>query len=320
VRPAGVPGRFGTAGDFDIRVGTRIDVDTPRGYHLDFRVKAPEPDWPPPWFGHPAHRMHVVPIQWALGCYEHFVESQDEAWLAAATAAGDWLVDEQCDHGAQTGGWVKDFPYKHTYPLAPPWLSGMAQGQGASLLVRLYLQTREERYREAAVKAIRPMRSTAYEGGVAARIQGGFFPEEYPTDPPSHVLNGGIFGLWGCFDVAAALGDTDARSLADEGFRTLAEALHLYDTGSWSLYDLYPHPVPNIAHGTYHRLHIAQLEATARLHPDPRFAEFAGRFEGYQRSRLRRIAAFGRKALFRVAVPRNQRLARRLPWARAPAS
>ena len=301
-------------------MGERIATDSVGGYYLDFTIKADDPDWPPPWFGMAAHRMHVVPIQLALGCYERFLATGEERWLAGARGAGDWLTDEQQRGGRQDGGWIKDFPYKHTYRVAPPWVSGMAQGQGASLLVRLFATTGEERYAEAALRALNPMRLPTAAGGVRAELEGGFFPEEYPTDPPSHVLNGGIFGLWGCRDVAVALSDAAAAELDAEGTETLARALPLYDTGRWSRYDLYPHPVVNVAHLTYHRLHIAQLRAMAAITSDPRFARTAERFERYAASRARRAGAFARKAVFRMAVPRNQRLARRLPWARVAAS
>jgi len=319
-RPAGVPGPLGRTGGFRVRLGARIAHASVRGYYVDFTIKAEDPHWPPPWFGMAAHRMHVVPIQWALGSYERFLATGDESWLAGARGAGDWLCEEQQRGGRQDGGWIKDFPYKHTYRVAPPWVSGMAQGQGASLLVRLHLTTGDERYADAALRALNPMREPVAAGGVGAELDGGFFPEEYPTDPPSHVLNGGIFGLWGCRDVALALSDPGASELDTQGTESLARSLPRYDTGRWSRYDLYPHPVVNVAHITYHRLHIVQLRAMAAITADPRFERTAARFEQYAASRARRADAFARKALFRVAVPRNQRLARALPWTREAAS
>ena len=61
------------------------------------------------------------------------------------------------------------------------------------------------------------MRLPSGEGGVQARLGGGPWPEEYPTDPPSYVLNGGIFALWGMYDVGAGLGDEDAARDFEQG-------------------------------------------------------------------------------------------------------
>jgi hypothetical protein len=140
-------------------------------------------------------------------------------------------------------------------------------------------------------------------------------PEEYPTQPASFVLNGTIFALWGFRDVAVGLDDADAATAFDEGVDALAATIHRWDTGSWSLYDLYPHRVDNVASRAYHELHVTQLEGMRDLAPRPELIAAADRFGGYLRSPVRRTAAFGRKVLFRLAEPRSARLARVLPWA-----
>lgn len=316
LRAPGDPKRLRTAAALTAPVGRHIDPGTPKGYYIDFTAKTDDPVWPPEWYLRHPRLLRVVIVQWGLGCHERYLDGQGEAWLAAAVSVGEHLLAEQVQDGPQAGGWVHDFPYKHTYKVSPPWLSGMAQGEAASLLVRLYRLTDDERFADTALKALRPLRVPGSGGGTEGRIDGGFLPEEYPTEPASHVLNGAIFGIWGCYDTAVGLGDPGARKLADEGIATLAAALRRYDTGSWSLYDLYPHPVRNVASPMYHRLHTDQLTAMARISTDPRFATTAARFERYSRSRLLVGHAFARKALFRLAVPRNQRLARRVPWGR----
>jgi hypothetical protein len=149
---------------------------------------------------------------------------------------------------------------------------------------------------------------------VLADLDGGPFFEEYPTDPPSYVLNGGIYSMWGAYDVGVALGSKQASDEWERAVETLARNLHRYDTGYWSLYDLYPHPVPNIASSAYHALHIAQLQALTLVSPRPEFGEMAERFSEYTESRRNRGRAFVKKSAFRLAVPRNRVLARRMPW------
>ena len=84
----------------------------------------------------------------------------------------------------------------------------------------------------------------------------------------------------------------------------------------WSRYDLYPHPVVNVASTAYHALHVLQLEATNTLAPGPALSDAAARFAAYAESPVKRARAFTAKALFRVAVPRSRRMATLLPWAR----
>ena len=315
-RPPGRPSKLGGSGTFIASLGNHIDVDSPRGYYIDLSSKAVSSKSPPDWYVPGSRRLHVVIIQWGLGCHERYVDGDGEDWLEAARWVADHLIEIQEDGGRHDGGWVQHFPYKHTYRLTPPWLSGMAQGEGASLLVRIHAATGEDRYAEAALRALRPMRVGTAAGGVAGNLDSAFLPEEYPTDPASHVLNGAIFGLFGVYDVAAALGDEGARELADEGISTLAGALDRYDTGYWSRYDLFPHPVTNLANPMYHGLHTDQLRAMSLIDDDPRFPATVARFERYATSRVNRTRALATKAVFRVLVPRNRWLAYRLPWTR----
>jgi hypothetical protein len=116
--------------------------------------------------------------------------------------------------------------------------------------------------------------------------------------------------------VAIALGDERARQLFDDGVDTLAREIGRWDLGWWSRYDLFPHPLPNVASAGYHELHIDQLTALDRIAPRPALAAAADRFRAYAASRFGARRALAAKAAFRIAVPRNQRLARRLPWTR----
>jgi hypothetical protein len=313
--PPGEKGGFGNAGSFIAPRGSRIDPGRPVGYYIDLRSKADSPVVPPPWWERTPHFPRVVVTQWALGCWEHHLENNGRGgWIEAARWAADRLLEEQEPEGPCVGGWTHDYSFRHTYRIDPPWLSGMAQGQGASLLVRVHGETGEKRYADAARAALVPMRLPVADGGVAGSYAGGWIPEEYPTDPPSHVLNGAIFGIWGAYDVAIGLDDEAAAGLAREGIETLAASLDSFDTGAWSRYDLFPHPIPNIASPMYHRLHISQLRAMALISPDPRFTATADRFECYAGSRVDLARAYAHKVAFRLLVPRNRWLAHRLPW------
>ena len=145
----------------------------------------------------------------------------------------------------------------------------MAQGEGASLLVRIYHETSEERFAEAALKAIGPLSRTPRAGGAMAQLEHGIFLEEYPTDPPSCVLNGGMFAIWGASTWPAPSATRTPSGSIDESVETLAGMLDRYDTGYWSRYDLFPHAVTNVASPAYHRLHIEQLKAMALLPTAP---------------------------------------------------
>jgi hypothetical protein len=184
----------------------------------------------------------------------------------------------------------------------------MAQGQCASLLVRVGLELGDSRLLDAALKGLRPMRVPTAAGGVQAVLDGGPFLEEYPTDPPSFVLNGAIFALWGAYDVWRGTGDEGAGALFTDAVQTLVTSIHRWDTGFWSRYDLYPeHPLVNTASPFYHALHINQLRAMDAIWPSPALASTAARFETYAASPLTRGRALARKVAFRLLVRKPRR-------------
>ncbi len=135
-----------------------------------------------------------------------------------------------------------------------------------------------------------------------ARLGDGPFFEEYPTRPASFVLNGGIFALYGAYDVAAVLGDEAAQSTFDDAVETLARNISRWDTGRWSRYDLFPHPIANVATLGYHRLHVAQFRALHLVAPAAGLDRAADRFERYAESPVKRAEALARKAVFRLLV------------------
>ena len=301
---------------FDLPLGSQFRDAEARGYPIDFRVKAQSSRWPPAWPARPS-KLYVAIAQRGLGCYERYLAGEGDAWRDAAVGIAEWLVDRQQTGGRLDGAWPHTYTYPHTFPLPAPWVSAMAQGEGASLLVRMHHETDDDRFADAARRAVIPMGIPSREGGAMAELDGGTFLEEYPTDPPSCVLNGGIFAIWGCLDVAQELGDERARRLLEASVDTLAANLDRYDIGYWSQYDLFPHPVANVSSPAYHKLHIEQLKAMSLLTGRTEFELAVSRFERYLERPVNRARAWLGKGLFRFLIPTNRVLRGRFPWDRA---
>lgn len=288
---------------FPVQKGTAISYDAPRGYYIDLTRKAvvgPADD-----AALDAMPLHVMTCQWGLGCYDRYLAGDGERWLDAAIRIGRYLVRAQEREGPLTGAWrhARPFPHK-TFDLPSGWISAMAQGEGGSLLVRLFAKTGQEAFAEAAIRAVDFMDRRVEDGGVGRRLRGGPLPEEYPTEPASHVLNGAIFAAWGYYDVAMGLDHRDSAERFDAVADTLAENLELWDLGYGSRYDLFPHRMVNVAAPWYHRLHIDQLEILGDMTGRPEFGAMAERWRGYTRSRWKSARALAHKAVFRLAVPK----------------
>lgn len=294
-------------------MGSRIAPEMPAGYYIDLREKAEVAAWPPPWHPYPGYHRYIALGQWGLAAFERHVLGEGGAWFDAALAAGEHLIATQVRDGILQGAWHEPEDFPHTLRVRGPWVSGMAQGLCASLLARLVVATGREDLAEAGRLAMRPMLVPTERGGCAAELAGMSFPEEYPTIPPSFVLNGAIYAAYGIIDVGLVTGDEEIRAMAEETVDSISTNLHRWDTGYWSRYDLFPHTLLNIASLSYHILHVNQLRALQLMAPRPEIAATAKRFAAYAANPACRARALARKVAFRLVIPRN-RFGRRLPW------
>jgi heparosan-N-sulfate-glucuronate 5-epimerase len=268
--------------------GEFIGVDHPRGYFIDFRAKTRAAGAEAP-----ASLLPADLAQLALGWWDCGLAGDASAPARFEVAAA--LLEKQ---GQERDGellWPYAVPVPK-YDLEPPWCSALAQGQAASVFVRAHLRSGEERFAVAARKAIAPL-LPASTSGLLAVTPDGVVPEEAPSDPPSLILNGWIYALWGLLDVAVGLGDRDCRGVFEDSALCLQRSIGRYDVGWWSRYSLYPHPLPDLAKPFYHRLHIDQLEVLYRLLGYRELLDTARRWAGYD-TVPRRLTVLAQKALF----------------------
>lgn len=264
-------------------LGKRFGTEEVRGYYLDLSAKTTSSTADAP--------ERLVPAglaQLALGWWERSLGG-DERAAAAFDSACELLLDRAVPQD-EALVWSYDVAVPK-YGLQPPWFSAMAQGQIASVLVRAGAA-------EAALAALRPLldRSEPF----VVELGSGPVLEEAPTSPPSCVLNGWIYALWGVRDVAVGLGSAEAARLFDQSVEALLATLGEYDTGWWSRYSLWAGG-RDLAKPFYHRIHVAQLEALHALTGFPELAAVARRWRGYDTrpAAARAVLAKGREVLSR---------------------
>jgi hypothetical protein len=178
----------------------------------------------------------------------------------------------------------------------------MAQGRVFSVLMRAWQLTSDEKYLASARRGLAVFSLPVGQGGVVDAFDGWTTYEEFPAQPAPHVLNGMIFALFGLWDmVRAQADDARAEEIFQRGVATVEGLLPHYDTGWWSLYDLYhleaPAPRnPTTAH--YHDIHIKQLRIMHAITGRELFARFANRWAAYERGWTRRLRAYAGKGVF----------------------
>ncbi|RLG44910.1 MAG: hypothetical protein DRN81_03340 [Thermoproteota archaeon] len=283
----------------------RTEVKGPEelGYYVDFSSKTSwshldERGIPLLYYGSDiGWRYNPTAVaQFGLGSLERYRRGEGEAYFEMAKAQGRWLLRQMRERDG-VGVWEYDFDIP-AYGIKAPWVSALAQGQGISLLVRLYLVENDVSFLETASKAIESFKRSVEEGGVSRKVAEGIIYEEVPSERPSCILDGFIFSLFGLYDYWRVTGREEA--LWREGIRTLKALLPLYDLGFWSRGDLFREKPKMIASSFYHRLHIYQLEALYDITGEEGFRVYASRWKAYERNSLFRIAAFLYKLYFKA--------------------
>lgn len=224
----------------------------------------------------------IAIFQYGLGAYDLFLQTGKNAYLSQFKKCVEWGMKNQETNGAWNNfGFIQ--------PEAP--YSSMCQGEGASLLIRAYIQTQKEEYLYAAQKAIDFMLLPLEKGGTAQFEDDGFILYEYTNKPC--VLNGWIFSLFGLYDLSLILNDEKYKILLQKGLRTIREHLQNFDCGYWSYYD----EGGLITSSFYHNLHIAQLSALSVIDNHNIYCHYKEKFENYRSNKIYKNKAFIKKAL-----------------------
>jgi hypothetical protein len=238
----------------------------------------------------------ITAFQKALGHWDLWLLSnkQDCRQLEAFQAIVAWALAGQDERGAWPTWNLLSADMTRPY-------SAMSQGEGLSVLARAWTVTGDEALLAAAARAEALMLTDLADGGVSWRSEQGLVLEEKPLSPPGTILNGWIYSLFGLHDLALVAPAEQRKAVLADTVAALAAWLDRFDTGAWSRYDLHG----NLASPFYHTVHVAQLQALELTygHRHEEFATFRERWQRWDRSRLHRWRAVGRKGWQKLRRP-----------------
>src|SRR3954447_4693661 len=146
-------------------------------YYMSFAEKA-DYRWPCDSIGIPMLDYHgeiglqynpIAIAQWGLGNYNLFrstgsTEREQKFWSAA-----EWLLTHLERNASGVAVWNHDFDWEYRTRLKAPWYSGLAQGQGISVLVRAFKESNDPHFLECAERAFQSFLLPISEGGVVFR-------------------------------------------------------------------------------------------------------------------------------------------------------
>ncbi len=132
------------------RVNTEACYDDLGPYYITFEQKARYPG-PFDQFGIPLLNYHgslgqqyypIAVSQYALGNYNLFKKTHKSDFFRKFITNANWLINHLQTNEQGIALWATDFDFEYFKPLIAPWFSGLAQGQGLSVLLRAYVETR----------------------------------------------------------------------------------------------------------------------------------------------------------------------------------
>jgi heparosan-N-sulfate-glucuronate 5-epimerase len=243
----------------------------------------------------------VYVIQYALIQFEFlYLNDKPEEREKTIQSCVSWLV-EHAEHYHDSIVWRSE--ENHHYNLKKGWVSAMYQGQAISLLLRAYQHFGDKTYLDISQKVFGFFKYDFKEGGVR-RIDknGNLWFEEYPTDPPSFVLNGFIYTMFGILDFYRVTKNVEAKKLFDDCVETLKINLPKYHRFYWSVYDQLKKEL--VSYYYQKNVHIPLMKIMHSLTQEEIFALYTKKWEKQLNSQIGLIFV---QVMYRVQ-PRLQKL------------
>ncbi len=164
-----------------------------------------------------------------------------------------------------------------------PWISGLTQSLGISLLLRAYQTTHNKAYLNTAQKALQWFKLPISKNGVAFQTNKGTWYEEYPNvKEPSHVLNGHMWALFGLWDYYRVTGDKTVKKMFFDGISVIKENIKNYDLGYWVVYAGTNRL--DAMKGNYMAFVIEQMKVLYAITGDQFFNTYSNKWADYQKN------------------------------------
>ncbi|QLD88097.1 hypothetical protein HWV07_03185 [Natronomonas salina] len=231
--------------------------------------------------------------RWLLRLLHCYRVSGDEGYLDRAEEMSEAFLEDAVTDEAGT----PYFPYRvdkggSSTQLEAPWFSGMVQGVALSAYTYFHELTGEDRHRENADRVFRSFTTLDRhtDGPWTSMVDDGYYwIEEYPADPPTHVLNGYCVGLWGVYDYWLHTRSAESRAVLEASLTTLEDTMEkfrvpgevsYYGLDSYNWYENGEEAYSEAYRGNqfYHDIHIAQLDKLHQISNEDYFGEMQDTF------------------------------------------
>ncbi|MFC6731381.1 MULTISPECIES: D-glucuronyl C5-epimerase family protein [unclassified Haladaptatus] len=254
------------------------------------------PDLIPATVGDHTGHFPLRTTRWLLRCLHCYRESGKQGYLDRAEEFSQALVDDAAI-GPNDGIY---FSYRldkagSSADLKAPWYSGMCQGVGLSAYTYFHELTGDDKYLDLAERVFQTFKSVkrTTDGPWTTMVDpnGYYWVEEYPFEPPTHVINGKCIGIWGLYDYWLHTESAEAKLLLDATLTTVQNyADHWRVPGEvsyygldgyrrWQLGQTDRYPDPYRGNDYYHGVHLIQIDKLYKLTGDEFFKQMWERYK-----------------------------------------
>lgn len=288
------------------KINLRATYRKPGPYYQLFRYKAyyngPKDDKGIPlldYHGKIGKQYNPIAIaQYGLGHYNLCEEGSNESCREFIKIA-DFMLNRLEKNNRGYYVWFHHFDWEYYGKVKAPWYSGLAQGNGVSLLLRAYYLTKDNKYLLGTERAIESMFAAIQDGGCTYMdVKGYKWIEEIIKNPPTHILNGFLWALFGVYDMYVFTKSESYRKEFSSYVKTIKNNIHIYDAKIWSFYDATSDKM--LASPFYHRLHIVQLKILYKMTGIPIFKIYADKWYAYTENELNKVVSFLYKSGFKI--------------------
>lgn len=170
------------------------------------------------------HVNPLIPAYYGLVCYNYYLKTNHDKFKSIFLEHAEFCLTLANDDGG--------LPILNNYNkfgLVAPWYSGITQAIVASLLIRGFIETNNDKYKSCSQSIINFMidEKRTYNK-LLININNHPWIEEYPGKSSSQVLNGFCFCIISLFEFANTFKDKRIEKLAIQNFNSLMHLLPLF--------------------------------------------------------------------------------------------
>jgi cell division protein FtsL len=228
---------------------------------------------------------------YGLAQFGNYSDSGEKEYLEGARAQADWLIENMAPDSGLFVDSLSVVVSGTNDILEAPWCSASFQGYACSLFARMYAQTDDQKYREAAILSTKPLEQDLSENGLVRDFYGHPFFEEYPTKTLTFGLVGHMVAMVGLYDVWQLCDDSNARIWYEKGVATLEYALPFFDSKGLSLSHLghlfKEQTAPALVSTSNHKSAISYLEIINQQENSKRISYYIAQWIEYVNGPMR---------------------------------